>query len=137
MFGIGDGVYNENSSVFVVGDINAPNYATGSITFYSRGIWNNDYNELHFYQGGGTWKYIGNCNLGLEGETSIDNINTDGTDNGGLAANALAEVITIAINTVADGEIDEYGNSLSATFEATHTVTLLEDNLHDEDEGPA
>ena len=41
------------------------------------------------------------------------------------------------LNLVADGEIDEYGNSLSATFEATHTVTLLEDNLHDEDEGPA
>lgn len=127
MFGIGSGVYNENSSVFVVGDINVPKYATGDIVFYSQGIWNNTYNELHVHQGGGTWKYMGTCDLGIDGETSLE-----GTD-GMLVGGALAFVIQGVLNIDHGSSTDEYGNATTMNFNTTLTEELLEDNLEDDD----
>ena len=128
MFGIGNGVYNESSSVVVVGDINAPAIAQGSFKFSGLGsVWNNTYRHLHFYnEEDSAWKYVGACDLGIAGETNLSsNIS---------ATQALAAVISDSINRVIDSDTDQYGNATEPAYNAEHINQLIESELDEGDE---
>ena len=125
MFGIGDGVYNENSSVSVIEDIAAPQISIGSLTMESTGFWDDTFNELHFHLADGTWKHMGTCALGNATIITLD---------GDLAATAtLARVIKENIEGHSDPQPDENGNATVATYYADYVSQLIEDDLIDDD----
>lgn len=140
MFGIGEGIVNENHSVANVVDATTPNYSEGRFSFRSTGFWDDTYSHLHFYDKDGTPRYIGNCSIGRD--VNFDYYNDQGQA-GENTARAEAYVLATKIATVireddtvdyTDDTIDEDGNATTQSYFASLTTVVLPDQGIDDDD---